>query len=99
MEVADNYDWTMIAAFTSIYDRSEYDRPRDRDFGAALRERVARFWADVDAGHEPKPDFGRDLDTIKALHVGGPEPLDRTTDEHFNALLAKYSRLKDEKSA
>ena len=39
LEIADKYSWGMIAAFTSIYDWHEYERPRDRDMGAALMQR------------------------------------------------------------
>ena len=97
LEVADKYEWGMIAAFTSIYDWHEYERDRDREMGAALVQRVRQFWADVEAGNEPDPDFYRDDAVIKALHIGGPEPLDRTEDLEFNALLSRYSLLKDQK--
>jgi hypothetical protein len=99
LEVAEKYDWGMIAAFTSIYDWHEYERERDREFGAALVSRIRKFWADVEAGNEPKPDFYRDDAVIKALHRGGPEPLDRTMDDHLNALVAKYKRLSEEEKA
>jgi hypothetical protein len=38
-------------------------------------QRIAKFWADVDAGNEPKPDFYRDDAIIKALHKGDTESL------------------------
>jgi predicted phage-related endonuclease len=97
LEVYDKFEWGVIVAFTGIYEKHLYFRDRDREFGAAIVNRVMKFWADVDAGNEPDPDFGRDGPTIKALFKGGPEALDRTQDQEFNALLAKYAFLKDEK--
>ena len=98
MEVADKYEWTCIAAFTSIYDWHEIYRDRDRVFGARLVERIDEFWASVDAGQEPKPDYSRDLDVIKKLHKGGPT-MDATENVQINGLLARYQRTQAEKKA
>ncbi|WP_428491723.1 YqaJ viral recombinase family protein [Rhodopila sp.] len=96
LEVREDYEWGMIAGFTSIYDWHEYERPRDREFGAAIVKKVREFWTDVDAGRAPDPDFSRDDAVIKALHKGG-DILDRTEDLDFNALLARHHRLQAEK--
>lgn len=97
MEAIDAYDHAFIAAFTNIYDPHIYERQRDREFGAALRERTREFWRNVELGNEPKPDYSRDAEVLDALyrHAGG-DLLDYTADADFNALLAKYRRVKDE---
>ncbi|MOA34235.1 hypothetical protein D3C78_1555960 [compost metagenome] len=42
-------------------------RMRDRQIGAAIREKTAEFWAMVDAGKAPDPDYTVDGSTIAAL--------------------------------
>jgi putative phage-type endonuclease len=97
LEIYDKYEWGAIAVFTSIFDHHVIFRDRDREMGAAIVEKTRQFWADVDAGREPDPDFGRDDEVIKALHKGGPA-LNATEDLELNALLTRYARQKEEKS-
>lgn len=95
LEVIDRYDVGVIAAFTGIYpdDCHLYERERDRDMGEALRQRAAYFWADIDAGREPAANFYRDAEVIGLLYKSASEPpLDKTGDEEFEALVAKYHR-------
>lgn len=33
-----------------------------------IKDRIKKFWASVDMGHEPRPDFERDYETIKSLY-------------------------------
>jgi hypothetical protein len=97
LEVADNYDWGVIIAFTSLYNYVPYFRERDREMGAGLTKLVRKFWADVEAGNEPEPDFYRDSAVINALYRNaGGEPIDKTEDEVFEVLCSKLKRLKDE---
>lgn len=100
LECIDRYDHGVIAAFTSIYDCTLYERERDREMGQALRAASRKFWADVDAGNEPAPNFYRDGDVIAALyrHAGG-EAIDLTADEGMEELLERFRRNKDEESA
>jgi predicted phage-related endonuclease len=42
--------------------------PRDADIEHEIVDRVNSFWAQVEAGIEPTPDYGRDTAAIKALH-------------------------------
>lgn len=62
-------------------------------------QRIAKFWADVDAGNEPKPDFYRDDAIIKALHKGDTESLthDPILFEEKGDMIGVYSvvTLKD----
>ncbi|MGI4886124.1 MAG: YqaJ viral recombinase family protein [Janthinobacterium lividum] len=101
LECADRHSWGMIAAFTGIYDFHEYRQARDPEFGAGLRAAVKKFWADVEAGIEPQPDFYRDGSVIDELYRGanGPADLNLTEDFEFEAMLSKYSRLKGEEKA
>lgn len=95
LEAIDRYDRGIIAAFTSIYDFTPYERARDREMGKALRSAVKKFWHDMDNNTEPKPDFARDGDMIAELYKGAAgEAVDMTDDDEFNALLAKYERVK-----
>lgn len=95
LEVADAFEWSAIAAFTSIYDSHIFERPRDREMGAGLRGAVAAFLAQVDARQEPEPDFARDDRVIAALFGDkGLAPVDMTADEDFAALLARYAVAK-----
>ena len=94
LECIDKYERGIIAAFTGIYDFQLYERDRDREMGAALRKKAAQFWADVDAGREPSPDFTRDKEVIDLLYRNaGGEPIDKTSDAELDALVAKYDRL------
>lgn len=97
LEVADKYDWGVIAAFTSIYDYTLYFRERDREMGAALMARCAKFWQDVETRTEPKPDFANDAWAIGQVYRGDKQDtLDVTKDQEFDVLAGKYLRLKDE---
>ena len=96
-ECADKYEEGVIVAATSIYDFHIYERKRDREFGAALRETVKTFWDDVAAGNEPEPNFYRDGKVIDELYrAAGGEPVDMSDNSAFNALVAEYSALATE---
>lgn len=99
LEVADQYDWGVIAAFTSIYDYQLYFRKRDRDMGAALLKKCAEFWHKVDNKIEPAPDFAKDGYAISQVYKGGEGVADMTTNEEFDVLCGRYERLKDEEAA
>lgn len=95
LECANEFEWGAIAAFTGIYDFHLYERERDREMGEAMRRTVAAFWADVDARRAPPPDFARDDAVIALLHKGADgAPLDLTSDDDFDRLLARYERHK-----
>ena len=97
LECIDQYEEATIVAATSIYDFHEYHRPRDREFGADLKIAVKKFWDDVEAGNEPKPNFYRDSDIFAELYKNAEgEPIDKTTDDHFDSLCSRYARLSAE---
>lgn len=94
LEVSDRYDWGMTAVFTGIYDYIPYERERDREMGKNLRAITKKFWADVDAGREPEPDFHRDQEVLDLLYRNaGGEPIDKTGDAELEAVIAKHVRL------
>lgn len=95
LEVADEFDWGAIAAFTGIYDFTLYERARDLEMGSAMRATVNAFWEDVDARRAPDPDFARDEDVIAALfRQTRDQPLDMTGSDTFDELLARFDRWK-----
>lgn len=94
MECADKYERAYIAAFTGIYDFTLYERQRDREMGAALRNKAGAFWKDVDAGVEPSVDFSRDQAVLDLLYKNaGGAPIDATKDADLEAVIAKHVRL------
>jgi predicted phage-related endonuclease len=69
--------------------RFQYDfRP---DLFAKIEARVEAFWADVEHGVAPKPDYARDGDTIQAL-IGEPgdTAIDLTRNNRAGLLAAEF---------
>lgn len=99
LEVADRFPRVAIVAWAGTYDCNVYYRDRDRDMGAAMMTATDAFWADVDAGREPEPDFARDEDVIARMNRQLREqPADMTADQDFDLLLARYEREKQQAS-
>ena len=97
MEAVDRYDNAIIAAFTGIYDFKQYDRPRDREMGRALREATRKFWRDVEHGNEPAPDYYRDAEVLAELYRNaGGDAIDATADTELDRMISEYRRLKSE---
>lgn len=65
-EVAD-LEWTLIAPLVGGNTPMPFVRMRDRQIGEAIRGKVAEFWAMVDSGKAPDPDYTVDGGTIAAL--------------------------------
>lgn len=68
LEVAD-LGWSIIAPLVGGNTPKVVVRERDRELGALLREKVAHFWARIEAGTPPEPDYTRDGDTIGKLYL------------------------------
>ena len=89
--VADRFPRVAIVACTGIYDYHVIYRDRDNAMGEAIRKRVAKFWRDVEQGNEPKVDYERDGEVIKAMFPNlRPDPIDMTDDPDFENLLTKH---------
>jgi len=84
-----------VGAFTGLYDYKLYPVEYDQEVVDIMLAKVAEFWANVEANIAPDPDFSRDYDVISALYKGAEgEPLDKTGDDEFEALIASYERWK-----
>lgn len=91
-------------AFGVMAGRAPMAFTRDRHEGTIDRilNEVKSFWASIDAGEEPKPDFMRDLETLKRLYSGSDEEvLEVPTfdDERFNDLCTAYKAASADYSA
>jgi predicted phage-related endonuclease len=70
------------------------DVPRDPAAEREIADAVRRFWADVEAGRAPSPDYARDADAIDAL--AGSESPGKVFDAHneLPVILAERAKLK-----
>lgn len=59
-----------------------------------IRDRIAQFWSDVDAGREPSADYERDADTIKRLYAR-PDPRAAVAPEHHGRLMVLIEEATD----
>lgn len=101
MECMDR-EWGAIAALVGGNDYYLIIRRRDRAVGAALRKKVAEFWASIEAGNPPPPVMPQDAAFIvKLYHYAEPgKLLDARGDAEIASLCEEYAAAgKDEKSA
>lgn len=94
-EVAD-LEWTVIAPLVGGNTPVPFVRMRDRQIGAAIREKVAEFWRMVDSGKAPAPDYAVDADTIGRLLLNANG---ETVDMSDNNRLAELVALHEQASA
>lgn len=75
-------------------ERAVFEFERHAGAEAKIVAEAARFWADVDAGRQPPPNYALDGDTIKALFPrdDGPQ-LDLSADNRMPKLLQRYEIL------
>lgn len=99
-EVAD-VEWTMIAPLVGGNTPQPFHRLRNREYGALIVERITAFWASVDAGIAPEPDYGKDGDTIAKLFANdNGQTVDMTGNNRLAELVAEYNAASaDEKAA
>lgn len=99
-EVAD-LDWTIVAPLVGGNTPRPFARLRDRAVGQMIVERVLEFWAMVDRGQAPDPDYTQDGATIaKLLANDNGEEVDLRENNRLAELAAIYSQASaDEKSA
>lgn len=75
-----------------------FDVPRNELAWAELKDQIASFWADVDAGREPAPNYALDGETIRALTPRAVEgkAIDLSGNNAWPIKLARRARLRDE---
>lgn len=91
MEVAD-VGWCAIVALVGGNTQKVVFRNRDREIGKDLRQRVAAFWASVDANNPPSADYSRDAEfIIKTLRAQAEEGLIAEADADLDDLIKQYA--------
>lgn len=94
-EVAD-MEWTLIAPLVGGNTPVPFVRMRDRQIGAAIREKVQEFWAMIESGKAPAPDYAVDGSTIAQLLANDNG---QTVDMSDNNRLAEVVALHAKASA
>lgn len=98
-EVAD-MEWTLVAPLVGGNTPMPFARIRDRQIGAAIREKCAEFWAMVDSGKAPAPDFTVDGKTIAALLANdNGETVDMKDNNRLTELVEIYKTAGAESTA
>lgn len=70
------------------------DVPIHKGIIDALKAKTAEFWASIEAGTPPEPDYGADADLIAALYRNdNGEEIDLSSDNMLPELLAERERL------
>lgn len=91
-EVAD-MEWTLIAPLVGGNTPMPFVRMRDRQIGAAIREKVAEFWSWVDAGKAPAPDYSVDGATIAALLANdNGQTIDMSENNRLAEVVAQHAK-------
>jgi putative phage-type endonuclease len=89
----------IIAALVGGNELKFIERKRNEKMGAGIRQRIQRFWSDVEANNEPLANFERDAEFIISLHQSAGDAVyvaDET--DNVSMLLHDYHRLKREAS-
>lgn len=90
-------EYTAIAALVGGNRMHVIPRLRDREVGAAIVQKVTKFWASVDGGIEPSPTLPEDAEFISKLYgyaeVG--KLMDLRGDAHAAELCAAYKDASD----
>lgn len=93
-------DWAAVAPLVVGHglEMPLIDIPLTPGVWDAIKQRTAAFWAMVESGQEPTPDFGRDGGVIDRLFADGDEyeEIDLSGDNRVPELIARRTRLKDE---
>lgn len=90
-EVAD-LEWTLIAPLVGGNTPRPFHRLRNREYGALIREKIAAFWASVDEGKAPDPDFTKDGGTIaKLLANDNGQTVDMSDNNRLAELVAEHA--------
>lgn len=76
------------------------ERKRDEEVIAGIKQRIAKFWASVDAGQEPAPSMPEDADAVIRLHQYAQpgKILDASNDANIAMLVARIRVAKTQKA-
>jgi len=80
--------WKCVCEITEI--------PRHEGVEARIREAVAKFWADIEAGREPSPDYAKDAELIAAMYPAASplKTIDLSGSNSLPVILAERAELK-----
>lgn len=84
--------WVMLVALVGGNAIKATRRDRDDAMGTALRQKIAAFWASVDAGTPPAPDYALDARFISRLYrdVAEGKVIDARNNDRLAALADRY---------
>ncbi len=89
-------EWALIVALVGGNRMKIILRERDHDMGQAICRRVTEFWASVDSGVAPEPNFERDADFIMSMYDNDcGEPMDISDDIGLRSLVISFKELRD----
>jgi len=89
---------TIIAALVGGNELKIIPRPRNDEMIEVIRNRIAKFWDDIDNDNEPVPDFQRDAEFIISLHQSaGFEPLYALENREINEAFGNYYEKNEQK--
>jgi len=92
LEVAD-LNWAVIAPLVGGNTPKPVYRIRDRDIGEAIRIKAAEFWARVNTGTPPAPDYTKDGDTIaKVYRENDGSSVDLSGNARLAVLCKQYKK-------
>jgi len=95
-----NCPGTVIACLVGGNDLKLIPRPRNDEMIEVIRQRIAKFWDDIEHYREPSPDFSRDADFIISLHQSaGDEVKYALEDTELNEAFENYYQKNEEKKA
>lgn len=90
MEVAER-DYCILVALVGGNRVRWVRRERDEQIGAAIRERVGKFWRAIESGQAPSADYARDADfIIKQLKAQANDGEVLEADASLNELIQQY---------
>lgn len=93
--------WSIVAPLVGGNRPVPFFRLRDMATGNIIRQKIASFWRNHDAGVLPEPDYTRDGDAIARLYLfDNGQTIDLTKDERLTELCMEYKAAgADEKAA
>lgn len=87
--------WACLAVLVGGNSLKLYTYERRPRAIAIIKDKVKAFWASIEAGEPPEPNFQSDADTISTLYRAAEagKVIDLTGDAHFAELVARYEAV------